>query len=84
MIFLVCMCFLSCDYCCHKSQQETNNSRDILCRYQPSEEDKEMYKNYKGDKSLLQQGDIFLMKVWIYVELNYYVNELADIFNPAR
>lgn len=35
----------------------------ILCRYQPTEEEKEMYKNYKGEKTLLQQADVFLMKV---------------------
>lgn len=38
-------------------------------RYQPTEEDKEMYKNYKGDKSLLQQADIFLMKVLYQLEV---------------
>lgn len=32
-------------------------------RYQPTEEDKEMYKRYTGDKTLLQQADVFLMKV---------------------
>lgn len=34
-----------------------------MLRYQPTEEEKELYKNYKEDKSLLQQADIFLMKV---------------------
>ena len=41
----------------------TVNSVVYIFRYQPTEEDKEMYKNYKGDKSLLQQADVFLMKV---------------------
>ena len=40
-----------------------------LKRYQPTEEDKEMYKNYKEDKSLLQQADVFLMKVLILILL---------------
>lgn len=35
----------------------------IISRYQPTEEEKEMYKNYKDDKTLLQQADKFLMKV---------------------
>ena len=38
---------------------------DFSCRYQPTEEDKELYKNYKGDRSLLQQADMFLLKVGV-------------------
>jgi len=34
-----------------------------LKRFQPTQEDKEMYKNYKGDKSLLQNADTFLLKL---------------------
>ena len=32
-------------------------------RFQPNDEEKEMYKNYKEDKSKLQNADRFLMKV---------------------
>ena len=36
-------------------------------RFQPSVEDREMYKRYKGDKNQLQSGDQFLMKVCIHL-----------------
>ena len=32
-------------------------------RFQPNDEEKEMYKNYKEDKGMLQNADKFLMKV---------------------
>lgn len=39
----------------------------LLClRFQPSDEEKEMYKNYKDDKGKLQNADRFLMKVVYY------------------
>ena len=34
-----------------------------LGRFQPNDEEKEMYKNYKEDKSKLQNADKFLIKV---------------------
>ena len=40
-------------------------SRFVITRYQPTEEEREMYKKYKGDKSLLQNADTFLMKVYL-------------------
>ena len=35
----------------------------LLHRFQPTQEEKEMYRNYKEDKSLLQTADTFLLKV---------------------
>jgi len=35
----------------------------LFHRFQPTQEEKEMYRNYKEDKSLLQNADTFLMKV---------------------
>ena len=34
-----------------------------VVRFQPSEEDREMYKNYKDGKDKLQSEDQFIMKV---------------------
>ena len=42
-----------------------------------------MYKNYKGDKSLLQQGDVFLMKVCVdnclMWSLKFCISQLGNI-----
>ena len=38
-------------------------------RFQPSEEDREMYKNYKESKDKLQNEDQFLMKVSMFAML---------------
>ena len=32
-------------------------------RFQPTDEEREMYKNYKEDKGMLQNADRFVMKV---------------------
>ena len=36
----------------------------LFGRFQPNDEEKEMYKNYKEDKSKLQNADRFLIKVY--------------------
>ena len=35
----------------------------LACRFQPTDEEKEMYKNYLEDKTKLQNADSFLLKV---------------------
>jgi hypothetical protein len=36
----------------------------LVCRFQPTDEEKEMYKNYLEDKAKLQNADTFLLKVY--------------------
>ena len=39
------------------------NVHVLVCRFQPTDEEKEMYKNYLEDKTKLQNADTFLLKV---------------------
>ena len=47
----------------------------LHCRFQPTDEEKEMYKNYREDKNKLQNADAFLMKVNMYIYLKH-----CDVF----
>jgi hypothetical protein len=61
-----------------------------LKRFQPSVEDKEMYKNYKGDKNNLQSTDQFLMKLCDIIlldtrlDLLYNIREFPSDFESFR
>ena len=39
------------------------NVHVLVCRFQPTDEEKEMYKKYLEDKTKLQNADTFLLKV---------------------
>lgn len=40
---------------------------DVHFRFQPTQEEREMYKKYAGDKSQLPLADTFLLKVYMYI-----------------
>lgn len=42
-------------------------------RFQPTQEEREMYKNYTGDKNLLPLADIFLLKVCVSIFLLHFM-----------
>ena len=39
----------------------------VCIRFQPTQEEREMYKNYTGDKKQLPLADSFLLKVYIHI-----------------
>lgn len=50
----------------------------VFWRFQPTQEEREMYKNYTGDKNLLPLADIFLLKVCVSIFLWIYIHTLMQ------
>lgn len=45
----------------------------VFSRFQPTQEEREVYKNYAGDKNLLPLADIFLLKVCASIFLWHFI-----------
>ena len=51
----------------------------VCIRFQPTQEEREMYKNYTGDKKQLPLADSFLLKVYTHIR-NYICGNITCMY----